>query len=134
MVGYPQRESTMLRRPVACALLLWYLPACTSWHVEKGVNPLQLISTAHPKKVRLTRADGSQVVLHQPQIGVGDSVSGVRNGVFSGATVSVRVSDVTQVAIRKVSAGQTIALVIAIPVVVAGIRLAEWASSCASNC
>ena len=48
----------MLRRPIACALLLWYLAACTTWHVEKGVSPSQLISTKHPTAVRLNLADG----------------------------------------------------------------------------
>jgi hypothetical protein len=88
----------MLRRSIACALLLWDLPACTSWHVEEGVSPPQVISAEHPTKVRLTRADGSHIVLHQPRIAVGDSVSGIRNGFISGATVSIPVSDVTQVA------------------------------------
>jgi len=45
----------MLRRPIACTLLLCYLAACMSWHVQEGVSPLQLISTEHPKVVRLTR-------------------------------------------------------------------------------
>ena len=84
----------MLRRPVACALLLCYLAACTSWHVENEVSPTQLISTKHPRVVRLTRADGSRMVLDQPRIAAGDSLAGVHNGVTS----SVSVSDVTQVA------------------------------------
>src|SRR2546430_17547861 len=70
----PTRESTMLRRPIAGALLLCYLAACTSWHVHEGVTPLQLISTEHPRVVRLTRADGSRMVLDQPRIAAGDSL------------------------------------------------------------
>lgn len=104
----------MLRRPIACALLLSYLAACTSWHVEKGASPLLLFSTAHPTKVRLTRADGSHIVLHEPRIAAGDSVSGVRNGLISGSTVSVAFSDVTGVAIRKVSASRTIGFAVGI--------------------
>ena len=111
----------MLRRPIACALLLWYLAACTTWHVEKGASLKQLISTEHPMAVRLTRADGSHVVLNEPRITAGDSLAGVRNG----APSSVAVSDVTQVAIRKVSASKTIGLLaISIPVgaaIIAGI-------------
>ncbi len=45
----------MLRPPIAGVLLLCFLAACTSWHVEKEVSPLQLISTKHPRAVRLTR-------------------------------------------------------------------------------
>src|SRR6267143_833618 len=43
------RQSIMLRRPIVCMLLLCYLAACTSWHVEEGVSPLQLISNQHPQ-------------------------------------------------------------------------------------
>jgi len=39
----------MFRRSIACALLLCYLPACTSWHVHEGVSPLQFITTEHPR-------------------------------------------------------------------------------------
>jgi hypothetical protein len=118
-------QSTILPRPIACALLLWYLPACTSWHVEKGVSLLQLISTEHPPAVRLTRADGSYIVLHQPRMSAGDSLTGVHNGVPS----RVAVSDVTQVAIRKVSADKTIALAFGISVI-AIIAWSYWHESC----
>jgi len=37
----------MFRRSIACALLLCYLAACTSWHVHDGVSPLQFITTEH---------------------------------------------------------------------------------------
>src|SRR5439155_927075 len=90
----PTRESTMLRRRIACTLLLYYLAACMSWHVEEEVSPLQVISAQHPRTVRLTRTDGSRVVLDEPRIAAGDSVVGVHYGVPS----SVAVSDVTQVA------------------------------------
>src|SRR5437763_8779361 len=93
----------MLRRPIAGTLLLCYLAACTSWHVEKEVSPLQLISTKHPGVVRLTRADGSPMVLDQPRIAVGDSGAGVHNAAQS----SVAVSDGTQGAPPRASAGKT---------------------------
>jgi len=100
----------MLRRPIACALLLWYLAACTTWHVEKGVSPSQLISTKHPTAVRLNLADGSRMDLLEPRITAGDSVAGV----LRGTPAKVAVSDVTQVAIRKVDAGKTIGLALGI--------------------
>jgi len=109
----------MLRRPIACTLLLCYLPACTSWHVENAVSPTQLISTKHPRVVRLTRADGSRMVLDQPRIAVGDSVAGVHNGVQS----SVAVSDVTQVATPRLSAGKTIGILLGLSVVAVGIAV-----------
>ena len=109
----------MLRRRIAGTLLLCYLAACTSWHVEKEVSPLQLISTKHPRVVRLTRADGSRMVLDQPRIAAGDSLAGVRYGMPS----SVAVSDVTQVATRRVSAGKTFGLFLGLAVVAVGIAV-----------
>jgi hypothetical protein len=96
----------MRRRPIALALFLWYVPACTSRHVEQGVTPQQLIADRHPDAVRVTLPDRSQIVLHQPSI-AGDSLAGIVDGRDS----SVAASDVTQVAIRKVSAGRTVGLV-----------------------
>src|SRR5712691_7477901 len=109
----------MLRRPLACALLLCYLAACTSWHVKEGVSPLQLITTEHPRVVRLTRTDGSHKELDDPRIAAGDSLTGIHNGVLS----SVAVSDVTQVATPKFSAGKTIGIFLGLSVVVVGIAV-----------
>jgi len=115
----------MPRHPIAYALLLLYLPACKVWHVEKGVSPEQVIATNHPNAVRVTRTDSSNIILHQPRIAAGDSLSGLHYG----APSSVALSDVTQVAIPKVSAGQTIALVLGITVVAAAIAVAAIASA-----
>jgi len=109
-------------------LLFCYLAACTSWHVHEGVSPLQLISTNHPNVVRLTRADGSRMVLGEPRIAAGDSLSGVHNGVTS----SVAVSDVTQVATPRVSAGKTIGLFLGLSVVAVGTAVIVCLSS--SDC
>ena len=118
----------MLRRPVAGVLLLCFLAACTGWHVEEEVSPLQLISTKHPNVVRLTRADGSRMVLDQPGIATGDSLAGVHNGVTS----TVAVSDVTQVATPRLSAGKTIGLFLGLSVVAVGTAVIACLSS--SDC
>ena len=109
----------MLRRPIAWTILLCYLAACTSWHVHEGVSPLQLITTEHPRVVRLTRTDGSRMVLDQPQVAAGDSLVGVHYGVRSG----VAVSDVAQVATPRLSAGKTIGLFLGLSVVAVGIAV-----------
>ncbi len=106
----------MFRRPFACALLLCFLAACTSWHVEKDVSPLQLISTKHPRALRLTRTDGSHIVLDDPRIAGGDSLVGAHYGAQS----SLAVSDVTQVATRRVSPGKTIGLFLGLSTIVVG--------------
>ena len=120
----------MRRRPFACTLLFCYLAACTSWHVENEVSPLQLISTKHPRAVRLTRSDGSRIVLQQPRIAAGDTLAGVHNGVLS----SVAVSDVTQVATPRLSAGKTIGLFLGLSVVAVGTAvIACLSSDCIDN-
>ncbi len=118
----------MLRRPIAGVLLLCFLAACTGWHVEEEVSPLQLISTKHPRVVRLTRADGSHMVLDQPGIATGDSLAGVHNGVTS----TVAVSDVTQVATPRLSAGKTIGLLLGLSAVAVGTAVIACLSS--SDC
>ena len=121
----------MLRRPIAGVLLLCFLVACTSWHVQNEVSPLQLVSTKHPRVVRLTRADGSHMVLDQPRIAAGDSLAGVHNGLPS----SVAVSNVTQVATPRLSAGKTIGLFLGLSVVAVGIAVIACLSGpgCASQ-
>jgi hypothetical protein len=54
-------------RVIAAVLLLAYLPACSSWRVE-NVSPQALIEAKHPTQVRVSRPDGTKLVLHQPSI------------------------------------------------------------------
>lgn len=115
----------MRRRPIAFALLLWYLPACTAWYVEERVSPQQLITAQHPTAVRVTLPDGSRIILGQPRIAPGDSLAGVLNG----APSSVAFADVTQVAMRKISAGRTVLLLAGIAVLAAlaaGSTAPDW--------
>ena len=114
----------MRRRAIALALLLWYIPACTTWQVARGITPQQLIADKHPAKVRLSLAGNSQVVLEEPRV-AGDSLAGFVNGKDS----SVVASDVTQLAIRKVSGGRTMGLVVGLgllaAIVAAGVALSN---------
>jgi hypothetical protein len=109
----------MLRRPIAGVLLLGYLAACTSWHVEKEVSPQQLISTKHPRVVRLTRANGSHIEIDDPLIAAGDTLTGIHNTVLS----RVAVSDVTRVATPRFSPAKTIGLFLGLSVVAVGIAV-----------
>ena len=120
----------MPRRPIAYALLLCYLAACTTWHVEEGVSPLLLIATEHPSRLRLTRSDSSLIVLENPRVVGSDTLVGEGHK----AATRVAVSDVRQVAIQKVSAGKTIGFFLGLSVVAAitaiVIALEQWANSC----
>lgn len=92
----------MRRRSIALAVLVWFVPACTTWQVQQGITPQQLIAARKPEAVRVTLPDSSQIILHKPLI-AGDSVAGFVHGRDS----SIAASDVRQVAIRKVSGGRT---------------------------
>ena len=106
----------MRRRAIVFALLLGYLPACTTWHFEEGVSPQQLLAAKHPYLMRVTLPDRSRIVLEQPRITAGDSLSGLHNG----APFSVAASDVgCWVATRRISVGKTLGLAFAIPMVTA---------------
>src|SRR6267143_1518697 len=120
----------MDRRPIALALLLWYVPACTAWHVEQGVSPQELIAGKHPSAVRVTLPDRSQILLDQPSI-AGDSLAGI----VDGKAWSVATSVVSQVAIRKVSSGKTVGLVLGLGGLAAIIALAHaLATMCILDC
>ncbi len=120
----------MRRRVIALALLLWYVPACTSWQIARGITPQQLIADKHPTKVRLSLAGNSEVVLEEPRV-AGDSLAGFVNGKDS----SVLAADVTQLAIRKVSGGRTVGLVVGLGLVAAAIALgAALQNMCILSC
>src|SRR5207245_11022028 len=107
-----------------------YLPTPTRSHLADAVSPLQLTSNQHPHGVRLTRADGSRMVLDQPRIVAGDSLAGTRYKVAS----SVALSDVTQVATPRLSAGKTIGLFLGLSVVAVGTAvIACLSSDCVDN-
>jgi hypothetical protein len=101
------------------ALLLWTVPACTAWHVEEGISPQQLIATKKPAVVRVTLADRSQLVLHEPTIAAGDTLVGIINGAHS----SVAASDVRQIAVRAVSSGKTAGAVLGVGALAALVAL-----------
>jgi hypothetical protein len=102
----------MLRRRIAATLLLWYLTGCTTWRVQ-NLTPQQIIDRWHPGSVRVTTADGSELVLHQPRIAAGDSLLGATDSMPKGLAIS----DVRHIAIRRFSVGKTVGLYLAIQTV-----------------
>jgi type IV pilus biogenesis protein CpaD/CtpE len=102
----------MQLRPIVCALLVLYLSACTGWHTVERQGLTQLINTDHPTTVRVTMRDSSVIVLEQPKMAFGDSLSGLVNGARS----NVAVADVTQVQIRRVNERRTTAIFFAVAV------------------
>jgi hypothetical protein len=78
------------------------------------LTPAQVIERSHPTSLRVTTTDSAEFVLHQPSMAGSDTLAGLRSGV----PTRVAVSNVDHIAIRKVDAGLTAALVLMIGVAV----------------
>jgi hypothetical protein len=89
------------------------------------------VATKHPKTIKVTRSDGTQVEIANPSI-EGDSLIGVlARGASSDSLhnrMAIALSDISQVAVQQTDAGKTVALV-------AGVGLAVIVvAAAASNC
>jgi hypothetical protein len=91
-------------------LAAWSSTACTHWKVQSAF-PEQVVSR-RPQRVRVTRNDSSRIVLRRPEI-VGDTLYGVpRDGRAAAESPrpAVALTDVSEAAVRRVSAVRTTAL------------------------
>jgi len=104
-VTFLTRHLRRYRATFACIVILSYLPACTGWHVG-GPTPTEFVERERPGQVRVTRIDGSTIVLANPTIR-GDSLLGTRNG----EDIRLPLSDVSSVAVSRVSIGRTLLLI-----------------------
>jgi hypothetical protein len=120
------------RSAIALFLFVTYLPACTSWHVGTP-TPAEFVRREQPNRVRLTRVDGSQLMLVSPSV-QGDSLSGKRETLTRGSEpttepFTVPLADVQTVAVRKYSAGRTLLLLSGI----VGVLLVAWLVDCSGR-
>lgn len=90
-------------RALVVLVCLALLSACTGWHT-RNAPPAQAVSEGNPRTVRITRTDGSTLVLRDPQV-TGDSIAGV--SVRTDSRVAVALTDVDEVQTREVSALRT---------------------------
>ena len=99
-----------VRRRLAATLLITALcgSACQAWRTER-VAPQSLLATRHPTKLRVTRTDGTQIVLDHPVLR-GDTLVGTRPRWTGQAEVRIPLTDVQLAATRGFSAGRTIGL------------------------
>ena len=91
-------------RTVAVLLLALHVNACTTWR-PTTVSPPQLLEDEAPSRVRITRLAGEQVTIEAPRIRA-DSVVGRGTA----APVSVAVSDIQQIEVRRTSVLRTLGL------------------------
>jgi hypothetical protein len=105
----PARSWYSRRAGVAgLVLAAWSSSACTHWKVQSAF-PEQAVSARRPQKVRVTRDDGSRIVLRKPEI-VGDTLYGAPRHSRRGAgspRPAVALTDVSEVAVRGVNVAGT---------------------------
>ena len=107
-----QVRSWYSRRAGVTGLVLaaWCSSACTHWKGQSAF-PEQVVSR-RPHKVRVTRNDSSRIVLRRPDI-VGDTLYGApRDGRAAAESPrpAVALTDVSEVAVRRVNVARTTAL------------------------
>ena len=88
---------------IACALLLLYLPACTSTHFVAAPPPAQLVETARPPSIRVTSTNGTTYTLASPAVS-GDSLVGTVGPRDATRTISLALSEVRSASIEQPSA------------------------------
>ncbi len=93
--------------------------ACHSWHTER-VTPEAVLATHQPAKLRVTCTDGSRIVLKQPLLR-GDTLVGIGQRPREQRDMRIALSNVQQVATRRLSLGRTVGLVGLGVVVAAGV-------------
>jgi hypothetical protein len=101
---------------VACGLLSSSVIACTRWQRQE-ISPERVVSEMKPSRILVTRSDSARVELVQPRVS-GDSLIGS----VPGRAVSMPLSAVATVSVRKGNPGATIALVLGI----GGVALAAF--------
>jgi hypothetical protein len=110
-------------------LAAWCSSACTHWKLQSAF-PEQVVSR-RPQKVRVTRNDSSRIVLRRPEI-VGDTVYGaLRDGRTAAGSPrpAVALTDVSEVAVRRVDVVRTSVLAFGTLVVAAYVALGLALSS-----
>lgn len=89
-------------------------PACGQWHAE-SVNPRELISTTHPRVLRVTSRDSTRAVVESPAI-VGDTLQGR----VAGTAWALALPDVAGVEVRRLHGAHTAFLMGGLMAVTAG--------------
>ena len=92
-------------RPFVLLILIVHLQACFSSWQPATVSPPQVIEAEEPQEVRITRTNGEQVTIRSPEVWA-DSIAGTEGG----DPVSVGLSDVRRIEVKRFSGGRVIAL------------------------
>ena len=105
-----------LQRSVVGLVASSQLLGCTSWHVET-LSPADLIASKEPTAIRVQYADSTSEVLYEPEV-QGDMLVGRRQSNGKQSDHAVALADVKRTATRRLDAGRTTALGLAMGAVV----------------
>src|SRR5689334_8819563 len=122
--------TSAVRRRRAGTLLLILLSgaACQAWHTE-GVASEAILATHQPGRLRVTRVDGSRIVLKRPVL-QGDTLVGIGHRQSDQQAVRVALTDVRQVETRGFSSDRTAWLVVGVTGGLVGAFLVAYAIAC----
>ncbi len=126
-------SSRVVRRPCAASLLVLILTSsgCQAWRVEP-VRPESLLAARKQAIVRLTRSDGSRVVLEDPALRP-DTITGIASSQGDDLEVSIPLADVRQVETEHFSLGRTVGLGFGLAAATFGAILAAFIASCSGG-
>jgi hypothetical protein len=97
-----------MRSPMALILLAGSLSGCLgsslkSWRVQPP-PPANVVTEQHPKRIRVSRADSTKIVLRNPSV-IGDSLVAVDRG---DRRVAMPLTQLTQVEVEKTDGGKVV--------------------------
>lgn len=102
-----------MNRPALTILLAaTLLTGCKTWQVQTGVTPEQYVRQERPEQVRVRRTDNTTLVLYNPVIS-NDSLRGAPTELAI-RPVSVPLSEVTTVSVRRFSLSRTVLTVLGV--------------------
>jgi len=109
------------RRRVSLVLALTsiVLAGCTTWH-PVTTSPEEFFQQERPDRVRVTRTDGVQLVLEEPELRAGAVVATASRG-------AVLSDDIETMEVQRISVLRTVLLALPAPIImtVVGIRSAK---------
>ena len=101
-----------MRDPITLMLLAGSLSGCMgsslkSWRVQPP-PPANVVTEQHPKRIRVSRADSTKIVLRNPSV-IGDSLVGVG---AAHRRVALPLAQVTQMEVEKTDGGKVTFVVV----------------------
>ena len=111
-------RSSKARTFLGVIQLITFLSSCTSWQVQPGASPNDLVTAQRPYTVRITQGDGSRVVLNDPSV-QSDTLYGAPDTSHAAGAperIGVPLSNVKEIEVRRPDPSRTTLLFVGIGV------------------